>query len=120
MTDTREDVDHIAADARHEQVTAARAAVLAAIEQQLPVDSVLLATERLVTAELQVALVGRAVIEQAKGIVMGERRCSPDEAFAILADVASRSERKVQAVAHALVESARERPQAGTPQDPER
>jgi len=53
---------------------------------------------------MQAAMESRAVIEQAKGIIMGERRCSADEAFAILTRVSQDSNRKVRDVAAALVE----------------
>ena len=33
------------------------------------------------------AMATTAVIEQAKGIIMGERRCTPDEAFALLTHI---------------------------------
>jgi AmiR/NasT family two-component response regulator len=46
---------------------------------------------------------GRAVIEQAKGIIMGERRCSADEAFAVLTLLSQDTNRKVRDVATALV-----------------
>jgi GAF domain-containing protein len=52
---------------------------------------------------MQAAMESRAVIEQAKGIVMGERRCTSDEAFAILAKVSQDSNRKLRDVAAALV-----------------
>jgi hypothetical protein len=45
----------------------------------------------------------RAVIEQAKGIIMGERRCTAEEAFAILAKMSQDTNRKVRDVATALV-----------------
>jgi len=48
----------------------------------------------------------RAVIEQAKGIIMADRRCTADEAFAILAKVSQDSNRKLRDVAAALVASA--------------
>lgn len=48
----------------------------------------------------------RAVIEQAKGIIMGQRRCSADEAFAILARVSQDSNRKLREVAESLVDRA--------------
>jgi GAF domain-containing protein len=35
-------------------------------------------------AQMQQAMQSRAVIEQAKGVIMAERRCSPDEAFTLL------------------------------------
>ncbi|WP_433790530.1 GAF and ANTAR domain-containing protein [Actinoplanes sp. CA-252034] len=53
---------------------------------------------------LQAAMESRAVIEQAKGIIMGERRCTPDEAFAILTKVSQDTNRKLRDVAAALVE----------------
>ncbi len=55
---------------------------------------------------LQIAMESRAVIEQAKGIIMGERRCSPDEAFRILSRVSQQSNRKLRDVAAALVHRA--------------
>ena len=56
--------------------------------------------------QMQEAMANRAVIEQAKGIVMAERRCSPAEAFAVLAKVSQDSNRKVRDVAQALVDRA--------------
>ena len=52
---------------------------------------------------MQAAMESRAVIEQAKGIIMGERRCSADEAFAILTRISQDSNRKLRDVAAALV-----------------
>ncbi len=52
---------------------------------------------------MEAAMASRAVIEQAKGIIMGERRCSPDEAFAILTEVSQDTNRKLRDVAAALV-----------------
>lgn len=56
--------------------------------------------------QMKSAMESRAVIEQAKGIVMSDRRCTADEAFAILAKVAQDSNRKLRDVAAALVEQA--------------
>lgn len=56
--------------------------------------------------QMQEAMANRAVIEQAKGIVMAERRCSPAEAFAVIAKVSQDSNRKVRDVAQALVDKA--------------
>jgi AmiR/NasT family two-component response regulator len=47
-----------------------------------------------------------AGIEQAKGIIMAERRCTADEAFAILAKVREHSSRALGDVAAELVASA--------------
>jgi GAF domain-containing protein len=55
---------------------------------------------------LQTALDSRAVIEQAKGIIMSERRCSSVEAFTILSKVSQDTNRKLRDVAAALVATA--------------
>jgi GAF domain-containing protein len=55
---------------------------------------------------MQAAMESRAVIEQAKGIIMGERRCTAAEAFDVLTKVSQNSNRKVRDVAAALVERA--------------
>jgi GAF domain-containing protein len=59
--------------------------------------------------QLQAAMESRAVIEQAKGIIMGDRRCTADEAFAILSKLSQDSNRKVRDVATSLVEEAMRR-----------
>ena len=56
--------------------------------------------------QMQAAMASRAVIEQAKGILMGERRCSPDEAFHILTKLSQDTNRKLRDVAGALVDQA--------------
>jgi GAF domain-containing protein len=56
--------------------------------------------------QLQAAMDSRAVIEQAKGIIMGERHCSPDEAFSILAKLSQDTNRKLRDVATTLVQQA--------------
>jgi GAF domain-containing protein len=52
---------------------------------------------------LHAAMDSRAVIEQAKGIVIAERRCTPDEAFDFLIKVSQDTNRKLRDVAAALV-----------------
>jgi GAF domain-containing protein len=54
----------------------------------------------------QAAMDSRAVIEQAKGMIMAERRCTADEAFAVLAWISQDTNRKLRDVAAALVASA--------------
>jgi AmiR/NasT family two-component response regulator len=44
-----------------------------------------------------------AVIDQANGIIMGDRRCSPEEAFAILTTLAQDTGCTVREAAQALV-----------------
>jgi GAF domain-containing protein len=54
--------------------------------------------------QMQAAMESRAVIEQAKGIIMGGRRCDPDQAFEILARASQESNRKLRDVAASVVE----------------
>ncbi|NHC44837.1 ANTAR domain-containing protein [Motilibacter aurantiacus] len=56
--------------------------------------------------QLQEALESRAVIDQAKGIIMIQRGCSADEAFAALVEVSQRRNVRVRVVAQQLVDSA--------------
>jgi AmiR/NasT family two-component response regulator len=59
---------------------------------------------------LWAGLDSRAVVEQAKGIIMAERRCTAPEASAILAKAAEHSGRGAVDLAAALVESAVHQP----------
>jgi PAS domain S-box-containing protein len=59
--------------------------------------------------DLRRAVSSRAVIEQAKGIVMAQKRCSPEEAFAHLAQLSSTQERKLRDVAQTIVETVSDR-----------
>jgi GAF domain-containing protein len=61
-------------------------------------------TTRALAEQLQTAMESRAVIEQAKGILMGQRRCSADEAFDILVRLSQQANRKLRDVAQALVD----------------
>lgn len=54
-------------------------------------------------AQMREALATRAGIEQAKGIIMLQRRCSADEAFAVLRNLSSTSNRKLRDVAREIV-----------------
>ena len=54
--------------------------------------------------QLRRAMQSRAVIEQAKGILMGSRRCSEQEAFQVLVQLSQTSNRKLRDVAQALVD----------------
>ncbi|MFG1660770.1 ANTAR domain-containing protein [Micromonospora chersina] len=56
--------------------------------------------------QMQEAMASRAAIEQAKGIIMAERHCTPTEAFAILTKVSQDSSAKVRDAAQALVDRA--------------
>ncbi|MCW2608406.1 MAG: hypothetical protein JWO60_3099 [Frankiales bacterium] len=57
-----------------------------------------------VAENLRVALQSRAVIEQAKGILMAQRRISADAAFDLLVTLSQDTNRKLRDVASALVE----------------
>ena len=59
-----------------------------------------------VAEQLQQAMQSRAVIEQAKGILMGQRRCGSQEAFDLLVRLSQQSNRKLRDVAEALVAQA--------------
>jgi transcriptional regulator with GAF, ATPase, and Fis domain len=63
-------------------------------------------TQATLAMHLQKAMESRAVIEQAKGIIMGDRRCGADEAFAILTKLSRDTNRKVRDVATTLVNRA--------------
>ncbi|WIM94035.1 GAF and ANTAR domain-containing protein [Actinoplanes oblitus] len=63
-------------------------------------------TTMVLAQHMQTAMESRAVIEQAKGIIMGQRRCGPDEAFGILSRASQESNRKLREVAADLVERA--------------
>jgi hypothetical protein len=65
------------------------------------------ATER--AANLEIALAGRAVIEQAKGILMQREGCDECQAFAILRDLSQRGDLKLAVVAAQLVAAAAHR-----------
>jgi GAF domain-containing protein len=54
--------------------------------------------------QMRAAMESRAVIEQAKGIIMGQRGCDPDEAFAILSRASQAANRKLRDVAASVVE----------------
>lgn len=58
------------------------------------------------SGDMERALASRATIDQAKGIVMAARRCTPDEAFAHLADLASTRHVKLRELAAQIVAGA--------------
>jgi small neutral amino acid transporter SnatA (MarC family) len=65
-------------------------------------------------SDLEIALESRAVIEQAKGIIIGARRCSPDAAFDILVKQSQRENRKLREVAVEIVRDAATDPDSPT------
>ncbi len=56
--------------------------------------------------DLRAALTSRATIDQAKGVLMAQLHCGPDEAFAHLVHLSSTSHVKLRDVAQELVENA--------------
>jgi len=63
--------------------------------------------------QLQVALVTRGPIEQAKGALMARHGCTPEDAFALLVRRSQQENRKLRLVAEAVVHDAQRRPNAG-------
>jgi hypothetical protein len=57
-----------------------------------------------VAEQLREAMRSRASIEQAKGVVMAARHCTPDEAFTILAEMSSAAGIKLRDLARSIVE----------------
>ena len=55
-------------------------------------------------ARLQARLGTMPVIEQAKGIIMAQQGCAPEEAFALLRQVSQRANVKVHVLAAQIVE----------------
>jgi len=57
-------------------------------------------------AQLRTALVSRAVIDQAMGVIMGQNRCTAEEAFVVLRQASQHRNVKLRAVAERIVTSA--------------
>ena len=60
------------------------------------------------STNLQIALSSRAVIEQAKGVLVASLRCTPEEAFAHLVLQSQHTNRKLREIATEVVEQARQ------------
>ena len=56
--------------------------------------------------QMQEAMASRAVIDMAKGMLIAQNGCSPDEAFTILSNASQRSNRKLRDIAAAMVDGA--------------
>jgi len=74
------------------------------------INASLYVTTTALSEQMSIAMNSRAVIEQAKGILMGERHCSADDAFAILTKISQDANRKLRDVATALVDQTRADP----------
>jgi GAF domain-containing protein len=66
----------------------------------------LYASSMALNGNLQVAMQSRAVIEQAKGVLVASLRCTPEEAFAHLAKQSQHTNRKLREIAAEVVENA--------------
>ncbi|XPE05192.1 ANTAR domain-containing protein [Arthrobacter sp. N1] len=62
--------------------------------------------------DLETAMQNRTIIDVAAGIIMGQNRCSQDEAMTILKMASSSRNQKLSAVAAAVVESVTQAPVA--------
>ncbi|HSH23710.1 MAG TPA: GAF and ANTAR domain-containing protein [Acidimicrobiales bacterium] len=60
--------------------------------------------------QLTEALTSRAVIDQARGVIMGVQGCTADDAFDVLRRASQRENKKVRDFAHGIVERAHRRP----------
>jgi GAF domain-containing protein len=69
-------------------------------------------TQATLAQQMQAAMESRAIIEQAKGIIMGDRRCTADEAFAVLTKLSQDTNRKLRDVAGLLVARAANTPRS--------
>jgi GAF domain-containing protein len=58
---------------------------------------------------MQEAMHSRADIEMAKGVLMAQQQCTPDEAFALLSKASQRSNRKLRDLARDIVQNVVER-----------
>ena len=58
---------------------------------------------------MRLAMESRAVIEQAKGVLMAQRGVDAEQAFEILRDASQRYNRKLREIAQGIVESTRQR-----------
>ena len=79
---------------------------LAAAVASLLQESELRSTMQTMVDDMRAALSSRAVIDQAKGIVMGDQHCTADEAFQHLVRLSNQTHRKVREVAQAIVDQA--------------
>ena len=70
-----------------------------------------------VADQLHEAMKSRAVIEQAKGMLMAAQGCTADEAFDLLVRASQRSNRKLRDIAEVLVNNAIQRRAASPPID---
>lgn len=81
----------------------ARAKEIAAVAAVAVTNATLYESAAELGTQLQEAMTSRAVIEQAKGIVMATSRCTPDRAFEMLVKASQRENRKLRDIAAEIV-----------------
>lgn len=91
-------------DAQAERLEQARARLRETREQSLKARSEREILHDSAYARLQARLDTMPVIEQAKGILMAQQRCGPDEAFDLLRRASQRANVKVSVLAAQMVE----------------
>jgi len=64
--------------------------------------------------QMQEAMASRSVIDMAKGMLIAQHGCTPDEAFTILSHASQRSNRKLRDIAAAMVGGTPDTPSADT------
>ena len=64
-------------------------------------------TTAALAAQMSDAMATRAVIEQAKGVLVAQQGLTPDEAFEILSRASQNGDRKLRDIAQAIVDGAR-------------
>ena len=74
-----------------------------------------MADQDALSTQLQEALNSRSVIDQALGIIMGQRNCDTETAFAVLRTVSANRHRKLRDVAATVVQAVTGKPPAPTP-----
>ena len=65
--------------------------------------------------QMRQAMESRAVIEQAKGMLIGAHGCTPDQAFQMLSESSQRANRKLHDLATAMVQGAQNRSRTNPP-----
>ena len=82
---------------------------MAAVSERIEARSARLADQ------MRQAMESRAVIEQAKGMLIGAHGCTPDQAFQMLSESSQRANRKLHDLATAMVQGAQNRSRTNPP-----
>jgi GAF domain-containing protein len=99
-------------DGRFDEATAQLATAFASYAAVAVANAGLYATTAALAGNLQKALDSRAVIDQAKGILMGRHHCSADAAFDLLVRQSNASNRKLRDIAQDTLDDVQRRAEA--------